>query len=72
VLDHGQGITSIYIHLSRIEVKKGQTVARGSRLGKVGSTGASTGPHLHWSVYTQGTNVDPRYYLRLSKRGVNP
>lgn len=71
VLDHGQGVTSIYIHLSRIEVKTGQKVARGARLGRVGSTGASTGPHLHWSVYTQGTNVDPRFYLRLSKRGVN-
>lgn len=71
VLDHGQGVTSIYIHLSKIEVKTGQKVARGARLGRVGSTGASTGPHLHWSVYTQGTNVDPRFYLRLSKRGVS-
>ncbi|MGV3719424.1 MAG: M23 family metallopeptidase [Actinomycetota bacterium] len=71
VLDHGQGVTSIFIHLSKIEVKTGQKVARGARLGRVGSTGASTGPHLHWSVYTQGTNVDPRFYLRLSKRGVN-
>lgn len=71
VVDHGQGITSIFIHLSKIEVKEGQSVSRGTRLGRVGSTGASTGPHLHWSVYAHGKNVDPRYFLRLSKRGVH-
>lgn len=68
VLDHGQGLTSIYIHLSGFSVKPGQSVSRGARLGKVGTTGASTGPHLHWSVYAQGTPVDPGFFLRLSKR----
>jgi len=71
VLDHGQGVTSIYIHLSGFNVRSGQSVSRGARLGKVGSTGASTGPHLHWSVYAQGTPVDPAFFLKLSKRGVN-
>lgn len=70
VVDHGQGISSVFIHLSKIEVKEGQTVSRGARLGLVGSTGASTGPHLHWSVKVHGTNVDPRYFLRLKERGV--
>jgi murein DD-endopeptidase MepM/ murein hydrolase activator NlpD len=70
VLDHGQGVTSIYIHLSGFSVRAGQSVSRGSRLGKVGTTGASTGPHLHWSVYARGTPVDPLYFHRLSKRGV--
>jgi len=70
VLDHGQGLTSIYIHLSGFSVSRGQSVSRGARLGKVGTTGASTGPHLHWSVYAQGTPVDPAFFLRLSKRGV--
>lgn len=71
VLDHGQGLTSIYIHLSSFNVRAGQSVSRGARLGRVGTTGASTGPHLHWSVYSQGTPVDPRFFLRLSKRGVS-
>lgn len=70
VLDHGQGLTSIYIHLSGFSVRPGQSVSRGARLGKVGTTGASTGPHLHWSVYAQGTPVDPKFFLKLSGRGV--
>lgn len=70
VVDHGHGLTSIYIHLSDFIVRAGQSVARGTRLGKVGTTGASTGPHLHWSVYAQGTPVNPMFFHRLSKRGV--
>lgn len=70
VLDHGQGVTSLYLHMSKIEVKKGQTVAKGAEIGKVGSTGAATGPHLHWSVYAQGQPVNPLFFCRLSKRGV--
>lgn len=70
VLDHGQGVTSMYLHMSAIQVKKGQTVLRGARLGKVGSTGVSTGPHLHWSVYAQGQSLQPMFFCRLSKRGV--
>lgn len=70
VLDHGMGVTSLYIHLSAIKVREGDTVTRGARLGSIGSTGVSTGPHLHWSIYLQGEPVEPLMFVRLSKRGV--
>jgi lysostaphin len=58
-LDHGQGVTSIFLHLSRIHVKQGEVVKPGQLIGAVGSTGASTGPHLHWGLYVNGQSVDP-------------
>ncbi len=58
-LDHGQGVTSIFMHLSRIDVKEGEMVKPGQVIGAVGSTGISTGPHLHWGLYVQGQAVDP-------------
>lgn len=58
-IDHGQGVTSIYMHLSRIYVKEGDFVKAGKPIGAVGTTGASTGPHLHWGLYVQGQSVDP-------------
>lgn len=70
VLDHGQGVTSLYLHMSRLAVRRGQSVARGEEIGLVGSTGVSTGPHLHWSVYAQGQAVHPLFFTRLGKAGV--
>jgi murein DD-endopeptidase MepM/ murein hydrolase activator NlpD len=58
-LDHGQGVVSIFIHLSRIDVKEGQMLKVGQVLGAIGATGAATGPHLHWGLYVQGACVDP-------------
>lgn len=58
-LDHGQGVTSAYLHLSRILVKEGDFVKPGQVIGAVGATGASTGPHLHWGLYVHGQSVDP-------------
>jgi len=58
-IDHGQGVLSILIHLSRIDVKEGDIVKAGQIVGGVGSTGASTGPHLHWGLYVHGRAVDP-------------
>jgi lysostaphin len=58
-IDHGQGVTSILLHLSRINVKEGDFVKAGQLVGAVGSTGASTGPHLHWGLYVNGQSVDP-------------
>lgn len=69
VVDHGSGITSFYIHMSAIAAREGETVRRGEMLGRVGSTGVSTGPHLHWSVYIHGEPVDPLLFCRLSRRG---
>ena len=59
-LDHGSGISSGYGHMSRFAVSSGQRVSRGQVIGYVGSTGLSTGPHLHWEVWKNGTNVNPR------------
>jgi len=58
-IDHGQGVTSIFMHLSRINVKEGDLVKAGQLIGGIGSTGASTGPHLHWGLYVNGQSVDP-------------
>lgn len=58
-IDHGQGVLSIFLHLSRIDVKEGDFVQPGQKIGAVGSTGASTGPHLHWGLYVNGISVDP-------------
>ncbi|MEO3706605.1 M23 family metallopeptidase [Trichormus azollae] len=58
-IDHGQGVTSIFMHLSRINVKEGDIVKAGQLIGGVGSTGASTGPHLHWGLYVNGKSIDP-------------
>jgi len=58
-IDHGQGVLSIMIHLSRIDVREGDFVEAGQVIGAIGSTGASTGPHLHWGIYVNGVAVDP-------------
>lgn len=62
-IDHGQGLISGYMHLSRIDVRTGQTVRAGDPIGTVGSTGRSTGPHLHWAVFLNNTPVDPELFL---------
>jgi murein DD-endopeptidase MepM/ murein hydrolase activator NlpD len=58
-IDHGQGVTSIMMHLNRIDVREGDLVKAGQKIGGVGSTGAATGPHLHWGLYVHGLSVDP-------------
>lgn len=58
-LDHGNGVQTRYAHLSRLGVQRGQTVASGDILGAVGSTGRSTGPHLHYEVRSQGFAINP-------------
>lgn len=62
-VDHGQGMISMYCHLSATEVKKGQTVKRGDVVGRVGTTGRSTGPHLHWNVSLNNVRVDPAIFV---------
>lgn len=62
-LDHGQGIISLYAHLSEISVKPGDAVKQGETIGKVGQTGRVTGPHLHFAVYANQTLIDPVFML---------
>jgi murein DD-endopeptidase MepM/ murein hydrolase activator NlpD len=63
IIDHGNGLTTRYGHLSGIDVEVGQQLARGEQLGRVGSTGRSTGPHLHYEVRINDEPLDPRQYL---------
>ena len=70
VIDHGLGIYTISMHLSRIDAKEGQRVATGDQLGLSGATGRVTGPHLHWAVRWQGAYLDPAKLLRLDLSGV--
>jgi murein DD-endopeptidase MepM/ murein hydrolase activator NlpD len=65
VLDHGQGLLTLYLHLSEFKVKEGEQVKRGQEIGLSGGTGRATGPHLHVAVRWQGTYLDPEGLLRL-------
>ncbi|HZI20075.1 MAG TPA: peptidoglycan DD-metalloendopeptidase family protein [Pyrinomonadaceae bacterium] len=63
IIDHGDGLSTRYGHLSKIETEQGKEVTRGERIGQVGSTGRSTGPHLHYEVRINEVPVSPRRYL---------
>jgi len=66
IIDHGDGLFTVSMHFSRIEVHVGEHVSAGQRLGLSGATGRVTGPHLHWAVRWQGAYVDPAKLLRLN------
>jgi len=61
---HGNGLETVYMHLSKTLVKKGQNVKKGEQIGKLGSTGRSTGPHLHYEVHKNGEAVNPKPYIK--------
>ncbi|KHG65567.1 peptidase M23 [Thermus sp. 2.9] len=67
LLDHAEGYQTLYGHLSRVLVRPGERVEKGQVLGLVGSTGRSTGPHLHYGVYRYGVPLDPRPYLQAAR-----
>ncbi|WP_296262113.1 MULTISPECIES: M23 family metallopeptidase [unclassified Pseudomonas] len=62
-VDHGQGFISMYCHMSKIDVKVGDAVPRGGVVGRVGSTGRATGPHMHWNVSLNDARVDPAIFI---------
>jgi len=70
IIDHGQGTSSLYLHLSEIAVGLGEPVAQGQIIGRVGATGVATGPHLHYAVYAYREAVDPLFWLHLGERGL--
>jgi murein DD-endopeptidase MepM/ murein hydrolase activator NlpD len=67
LLDHGHGISSNFLHLSRMDVKVGDTVRQGDVIGAVGATGRATGPHLHWGMNWLDVRIDPLLVLERSK-----
>ena len=62
---HAKAYNTLYAHLSRVEVTKGQQLAAGDAVGLLGSTGRSTGPHLHYEVQRRGERLDPEHFLAL-------
>jgi murein DD-endopeptidase MepM/ murein hydrolase activator NlpD len=65
-IDHGQGLLTLYFHLSEIKVKEGDSVKRGQEIGLSGGTGRATGPHLHVAVRWQGTYLDPARLMQMA------
>jgi murein DD-endopeptidase MepM/ murein hydrolase activator NlpD len=62
-VDHGQGFISMFCHMSRVDVSVGQALARGAVVGRVGSTGRATGPHMHWNLSLNDARVDPAIFI---------
>jgi murein DD-endopeptidase MepM/ murein hydrolase activator NlpD len=62
-IDHGNALVTRYAHPSKILVKKGDLIKRGQKIAEIGSTGRSTGPHLHFEVWVQGVPQDPERFL---------
>ena len=65
IIDHGQGVMSAYFHLDTALVHRGDQIAAGKRIGRVGATGLATGPHLHYGIYIHGKDVDPSAWTAM-------
>lgn len=66
MLDHGQGLSSVYLHMNKLNVEDGERVKKGEKIGEVGTTGRSTGPHLHWGVQWFDKRIDPMGLLEIN------
>jgi len=66
-IDHGNDLMTRYAHASKIHVERGNLIKRGQKIAEVGSTGRSTGPHLHFEVWVQGVPQDPQKFLVARK-----
>ncbi len=71
-IDHGQGVQTIYLHMSAFQAKVGQKVSTGDVIGYVGATGRATGPHLHWTMYVNQVPVNPGQWMKLKPCGATP
>ncbi len=71
VINHGQGFATIYMHMQESHVAEGDSVEKGQVIGLVGSTGLSTGPHLHWGLYLHGVKVDPIRWLAQQQKAAD-
>lgn len=71
IIDHGQGLNTSYLHLSKTYVKEGDYVHKGDKIGAIGTTGRSTGPHLHWSAQWYNKRIDPAILLKIWKEKMN-
>lgn len=72
IIDHGMGVFSLYAHLSKIEVKPGDSIQQGQQLGLVGMTGRVTGPHLHWTMIVNQTLVEPLLFVPVRNIAIAP
>jgi murein DD-endopeptidase MepM/ murein hydrolase activator NlpD len=72
ILDHGAGLFTLYFHLSRLDVRAGQTIGEGQSIGAVGATGRATGPHLHWGARVHRARVNPLGLLKLPSWPLTP
>ncbi|QJT15308.1 M23 family metallopeptidase [Aeromonas sp. 2692-1] len=66
-VDHGQGLISMFCHMSKVDVKLGQSLPRGGIVGRVGATGRATGPHMHWNVSLNDARIDPAIFIGAFK-----
>lgn len=72
-IDHGSGLTSVMMHLSKLDAVEGQQVKQGEKIGEIGATGRATGPHLHWSVkWNNRYYIDPSAALALDLSALYP
>jgi murein DD-endopeptidase MepM/ murein hydrolase activator NlpD len=71
-IDHGQGVETIYLHMSAFNVKEGQHVTPDDVIGYVGSTGRATGPHVHWTLYVHGEAMNPGQWMTLKNCPAKP